>query len=218
MEDEFYDIEADGVIISSGVERPCESIDSSFGLGQCFNVITDLQLARMLSPAGPSKGLIIRPYDGEVPSSVAFVQSYQSAAPAMHAAALCLGINGAILLRSKLKETEIEVFASNLKDFSKEHGAALKELERIQINDAAIIRVEPEKNENLKLTIANNGKETSKIFDLVVLITQPQLSQEVKQLSKNLGLSLNYVNFLPDGEGAVLLTTDKEPIQLAAKA
>jgi len=73
-------------------------------------------------------------------------------------------------------------------------------------------------NENLKLTTANKGKETSKIFDLVVLITQPQLSKEVKQMSKNLGLSLNYANFLPEGEGSVLLTTDKETIQLAAKA
>jgi len=218
MEDEFYDIEADGVIISSGVERPYERIDSSFGLGQCFNVITDSQLARMLSPNGPSKGLIIRPYDGEVPSSIAFVQSYESAAPAMHSAALCLAINGAILVRSKLKETEIEVIASSFEDFGKEHGAALKGLERIQLQDAVVSRVESEKNENLKLTIANNGKETSKIFDLVVLITQPQLSKEVKQLSKNLGLSLNCANFLPDGEGAVLLTTDKETIQLASKA
>ena len=218
MEDEFYEIEADGVIISSGVERPYERIDSSFGLGQCFNVITDLQLTRMLSPTGPSKGLVIRPYDGEVPSSIAFVQSYGSAAPAMHAAALCLGINGAILVRSKLKETDVEVFASNLKDFSKEYGAALKGLERIQINDAAISKVESEKNENVKLTITKNGKETSKIFDLVVLITQPQLSKEVKQLSKNLGLSLNYTNFLPEGEGSVLLATDKETIQLASKA
>jgi len=217
MEDEFYDIEADGVIISSGVERPYERIGSSFGLGQCFNVITDLQLARMLSPVGPSKGLIIRPYDGEVPSSIAFVQSYESAAPAMHAAALCLGINGAILARSKVKETEIEVFASNLEDFSKEHGAALKGLERIQINDSNISRVESVENENLKLTIANSGKETSKIFELVVLITQPQLSKEVKQVIKNLGLNLNYANFLPEGEGSVLLATDKETIQLAAK-
>ena len=136
----------------------------------------------------------------------------------MHAAALCLGINGAILARSKLQETEIELFANNLKDLSKEHQAALKGLERIQINDALISRVEAVENENLQLVIANNGKETSKIFELVVLITQPQLSKEVKQVSKNLGLSLNYANFLPEGEGSVLLTTDKETIQLAAKA
>ena len=218
MEDGFYEIEADGIIISAGVERSYAGIDSSFGLGRCSNVITDLQLARMLSPAGPSKGLVIRPYDGEVPSSIAFVQSYESASPAMHTAALCLGINETILLRSRLKESTIEVFASNLEDFSKEHQAALKGLERIQINDAALSKVESVENENLKVTITNNGSETTKVFELVVLITQPQLSTEVKQLSKSLGLSLNYVNFLPAGEGWVLLATDKETIQLASKA
>jgi heterodisulfide reductase subunit A-like polyferredoxin len=218
MEDELLDIEADGIIISSGVERSYEGVDSRFGLGQCHNVITDLQLARMISTAGPSKGLIIRPYDGEIPSSIAFVQSYESAAPAMHATALCLGINESILVRSKLKESTVEVFASNLEDFSKQHQAALKGLEKIEINDATVSKVESVENENVKLTIAKNGSESSKVFELVVLITQPQLSKEVTQLSKNLGLSLNYANFLPEGESSVLLATDKETIQLASKA
>ena len=61
MEDEYYDVEADAVIISAGVERPHNRIDARFGLGQHLNVITDLQLARMLSETGPSKGLVIRP-------------------------------------------------------------------------------------------------------------------------------------------------------------
>jgi heterodisulfide reductase subunit A-like polyferredoxin len=218
MEDEFYDIEADGVIISSGVERPYERIDSSLEMGQCFNVITDLQLIRMLSSAGPSKGLIIRPYDGEVPASIAFVQSYESASSEMHAAALCLGINAAILARRELAQAEIEVFASNLEAFRKEHGPALKKLKKIEINDAKITTVEAEEDQALKLTISSNGSETSKVFDLVVLITQPQLSNEVKKMSRALDLSLNYANFLTGGEGSVLLTTDKETIQLAAKA
>ena len=218
MEDEYYDLEADAVIISSGVERPYDRIDSSFGLGQHLNVITDLQLARMLSETGPSKGLVIRPYDGEVPASIAFVQSYESVSSPMHAAALCLGINEAILLRRKLSQAEIEVFASNLEDFRKEHEPALKKLEKIQINEATIGNVEAEEDQSLKLTIVSNGSETSKVFDLIVLITQPQLSNEVNKMSRDLGLSLNYANFLADGEGSVLLTTDNETIKLVAKA
>ena len=218
MEDEYYDLEADAVIISSGVERPYDRIDPSFGLGQHLNVITDLQLARMLSETGPSKGLVIRPYDGEVPASIAFVQSYESASPPMHTAALCLGINEAILLRSKLSQAKIEVFASNLDDFRKEHEPALKKLEKIQISGATVGNVEAEENQSLKLTIVSNGSKTSKVFDLVVLITQPQLSNEVNKMSRDLGLSLSYANFLADGEGSVLLTTDNETIKLVAKS
>jgi heterodisulfide reductase subunit A-like polyferredoxin len=218
MEDEYYDVEADAVIISSGVERPYDSIDSSFGLGQHLNVITDLQLARMLSETGPSKGLVIRPYDGESPLSIAFVQSYESASPPMHTSALCLGINEAILVRGKLAEAEIEVFASNLEDFRQERDSALKGLERIEISDATVSKVEAVENQNLELTISRNGSETSKVFEMIVLITQPQLSNAVKQMSKDLDLSLNYASFLAEGEGSVLLTTDNETIKLAAKS
>jgi heterodisulfide reductase subunit A-like polyferredoxin len=218
MADEYYDLEADAVIVSSGVERSYDRIDSSLGLGQHLNVITDSQLARMLSETGPSKGLVIRPYDGDIPVTIAFVQSYEAASPPMHAAALCLGINEAILVRSKLAETEIQVFATNLEDFRKKHASALKGLERIEISEDRVSNVEAVDNQNLKLTISRNGSETSKTFDMVVLITQPQLSNDVKKMSKNLGLSLNYANFLADGEGAVLLTTDNEAVKLAAKS
>jgi heterodisulfide reductase subunit A-like polyferredoxin len=217
MEDEYFDVEADSVIISSGVERPYERVDPLFGVGRHLNVISDLQLSRMLSDTGPSKGMVIRPYDGEIPSTIALVQSYESASAAMHSAALCLGINEAILLRRKLAEAEIEVFASNLEEFSQKHDAALKGLDRIKISQAVVGKVEAVDNENVKLTISANGSETSKVFDLVVLITQPTLSKEVKQMSKDLGLSLNYANFLPEGEGSVLLGTDKETVQLVSK-
>ncbi len=218
MEDEYFDLEADVVVVSAGVERPHGRIDFNFGLGKHLNVITDLQLARMLSDTGPSKGLVIRPYDGEIPSSIAFVQSYESASSQMHAAALCLGINQAILVRRELARAEIEIIATNLDDFQKTHQPALKKLDNIRINDATVRSLEAEEGESLKLTIDSNGNETSRVYDLVVLITQPQLSNELKKMGKDLGLSLNYASFLAEGEGSVLLATDKETIQLASKA
>ena len=218
MEDEYYDVEADAVIISTGVERPHDRIDSRFGLGQHLNVITDLQLARMLSETGPSKGLVIRPFDGEIPTSIAFVQSYESASAPMHTSALCLAINEAILVRGKLAEAEIEVFASKVEDFRQEQDSALKGLEKIEISDATVSNVEAVENQNLELTISSNGSETSKLFEMIVLLTEPQLSKQVKQMSKELDLSLNYASFLAEGEGSVLLTTDNETVQLAAKA
>ena len=217
MEDEYYDVEADAVIISAGVERPHDRIDARFGLGQHLNVITDLQLARMLSETGPSKGLVIRPYDGEIPTSIAFVQSYESASPPMHTSALCLAINEAVLVRGKLAESEIVVFANNLEDFRQEQDSALKGLDKIEISDATVSKVEAVENQNLEVTISSNGSETSKVFEMIVLLTQPQLSNQVKQMSKELDLSLNYASFLAAGEGSVLLTTDHETVKIAAK-
>ncbi|MFP3869733.1 MAG: hypothetical protein ACLFVT_02475 [Syntrophobacteria bacterium] len=215
-EDEYFDLEADAVIMAPGVERALDRLDPRFGLGRNLNVITDLQLERMLHETGPSAGLLIRPYDGEIPASIAFVQGYEAASPPMHRASLFLGINEAVLVRRKFPEMEIELFASDLEEFRKENESSLKGLARIQINEATVSAVEAEENQSLKLNISSNGKEDSRIFDLVVLMTQPKLSREIQKLSKNLGLTLGYVNFLAE-EGVALLSTDKETVQLVSQ-
>jgi heterodisulfide reductase subunit A-like polyferredoxin len=216
MEDEYFDLEADAVIISSGTERALDRVDARFGLGRQLNVITDLQLERMLHEAGPSKGLVIRPYDGEIPASIAFVQSYEAAAPAMHAAALRLGINEAVLVRRALPQAEIEVYGRDLQPFLSEHAPALKGLDRIEIREAGVEEITPEEDQSLRLTLGGEGGQESKVFDLVVLITQPQLSREVRELSKKLGLSLGAASFLAGGEGQLLLGTESESVRLAA--
>jgi heterodisulfide reductase subunit A-like polyferredoxin len=208
MQDEVFDLEADEIIISPGVERPVERIDKRFGFGKLSNVMTDLQLERMLSDSGPTAGLIIRPFDGEVPKSIAFVQSYPSAPPQMHHAALCLGVNEAILARHKLPQADIQVFVSNSESFFKEHDAELKDLNGVSIKESSVIGVEELEDRGLKLTLESDGTQEAKSFDLVVLLTQPQISKDVKDLSKQLGLSLAYASFIEE-EGKGLISTRK---------
>jgi heterodisulfide reductase subunit A-like polyferredoxin len=216
MEDEYFDLEADAVIISPGVERSMERIDRRFGFGEHLNVITDLQLERMLSETGPSAGLVIRPYDGEIPASIAFIQSYSAASPQMHKKALFFGINEAILVSRKLDQARIALFAADLESFLADNKEAMKNIDGIEMQEGAVSTVEALENKSLKLTVTTGGTERTEAFDLIVLLTQPQISKEVKDLSKSLGLSLGYANFL--GEGAVgLIGTDKEMVSLASE-
>jgi heterodisulfide reductase subunit A-like polyferredoxin len=213
MQDEYLDLEADTIIVSPGVERPLDRVAPLFGLGKNQNVMTDLQLERMLSQTGPSQGLVLRPYDGEIPASVAFVQSYASASPQMHKAALFLGINEAILVRRKLPGAQISFLAQNLAAFLEEQKDALKSLDKIEIREAAVSALEPLDNQSVKLTFGSDGSQETKSFDLVVLLTQPQLSTDVKNLSKKLGLDMNYASFLAQ-EGSGLISTAKETLKL----
>ena len=216
MEDELIELEADEVIISPGVERPLGRIDKRFALGRHPNVVTDLQFEKMLSDSGPSAGLVIRPYDGEIPKSIAFVQSYGSASPQMHSAALCYGINEAVMAKRKLAQADIKILGTNLESFLKEHEAALKQLKGIEIKEAPVSGIEPAEDQSLKVTTGGNGAEETAAFDLVVLITEPQLSSDAKAMSKTLGLSLAYANFLAEGSG--FISTDKEMLKLTAQA
>ncbi len=203
MEDEVFDIEADAVVIAPGVDRPINRVEARFAFGKSPNVITDLQLERMLSDGGPSAGLIIRPYDGEIPRRIAFVQGYASAAPEMQKAALCLGINEAILARKKLPQAEISVFAEGLAALLGEQPEAAGALDGIQTSESAVSSIEPSEAHDLKVTIGTDGGKQTADFDLVVLITQPQVSAEAKNLSKRLGLNLAYANFLAEGKGTI---------------
>lgn len=215
MEDELIDLEADSVILSQGVERAIDRIDGRFGLGKHLNVITDLQFERMLSDSGPSAGLVIRPFDGEIPKSIAFVQAYQSAAPKMHHAALCYGINEAVIAARKLGGAEIQFFATDMETFRQEQKDVLGKLNGIKIHDASVSAIEAVEGENLKLTVTIGGSEQSFQAELVVLLTQPQLSKDIKALSKDLGLSLAYTNFLTGN--AELISTDKDALKLMAQ-
>jgi heterodisulfide reductase subunit A-like polyferredoxin len=216
MEDELIEVEAEEVILSSGVERAIERLDRKFGFGKHLNVITDIQLERMMSDTGPSGGVIIRPYDGEIPKSIAFVQGYGKASPQMQKLALTYGVNEAIIARKKLPGTAIEIFAGDLAAFQQAEAAALQGLDRIGLSEAAVSALEATEGQDLTLTIGNNGTGESKTFELVVLLTQPSVSKDLKALSKGLGLNVAYANFLSEG-GAGLIGTDKEPCKLVAQ-
>jgi len=209
LQDELIELAADSVIVSPGVERALDRIDRRFGLAKDTNVITDLQLERMLSESGPSAGLIIRPYDGEIPASVAFVQAYDKAAPAMHRAALTFVVNEASLLRQKLPKAEVVMFAAGLDDFAE--GKKALGSAGIQVQSATVQSVTPNGGSSVKVAIAEGQ---AKEFDLVVLITQPQMSKDARDLAKSLGLGISYADFL-SGEGDGLIKTDKEQLQLA---
>ncbi|NLI31370.1 MAG: hypothetical protein GX422_01130 [Deltaproteobacteria bacterium] len=214
MEDEVFELEADKVIVAPGVERDMERIDGRFGFGSNLNIITDLQLERMLSDTGPSAGLVIRPLDGEIPRSVAWVQSYEAASPQMHRAALCLAVNEARLVRRKIAQAEIQIVGRDMETFVHDHDADLHDAERRQMQEGVVESAESLEDGGVKLTIAGNGTKEEKTFDLVVLMTQPRISWDAQSLGKSLGVTLGYAAFL-SGEDGGLLATEKASIQIS---
>jgi heterodisulfide reductase subunit A-like polyferredoxin len=211
MEDEIIELDAEEVIISPGVERALDRIDKRFGLAKDTNVITDLQLERMLNDYGPSAGLVIRPYDGEVPASIAFVQAYDKASESMHSRALTLAVNEATLLRRKLPKAQISLFAADIESLSEAKKAL--DTAQVEVQNEPVQSVTSDGGK-VTVTAGSNGSAAAKNFDLVVLITQAKISNDARDLTKNLGLGIAYVDFLAAG-GKGLIKTEKESVQLA---
>ena len=73
-QDVTREIEVEAIILSTGFAGFDPLSASQYGYKRYPNVITSLELERLLSNSGPSGGRLIRPSDGEIPKSVAFLQ------------------------------------------------------------------------------------------------------------------------------------------------
>ncbi|MCL5961661.1 MAG: CoB--CoM heterodisulfide reductase iron-sulfur subunit A family protein [Chloroflexi bacterium] len=61
------------VVLATGLDTVDPALSPQYGHGRYADVITSLQLERMLASAGPTKGEVFRPSDGSRPESVVFV-------------------------------------------------------------------------------------------------------------------------------------------------
>jgi len=70
--DQVVDITVGGVVVATGYEQ-LDLTGTEFNV-EHPNVITGLEMERMLTPTGPTEGHVKRPLDGATPKSVTFVQ------------------------------------------------------------------------------------------------------------------------------------------------
>jgi heterodisulfide reductase subunit A len=67
-------LDVGSVVVATGFDSFDPTPLEEYGYGRYDNVITTLELERINNSAGPTAGRIMRPSDGEMPNSVAFVQ------------------------------------------------------------------------------------------------------------------------------------------------
>jgi heterodisulfide reductase subunit A len=67
-------LEVGSVIVATGFDVYNASAISSYGYGLYDNVLTNMELERVLNATGPTHGHIIRPSDHKVPKKIAFIQ------------------------------------------------------------------------------------------------------------------------------------------------
>ncbi len=68
------DLNIGSVVVATGFDTYDASAISSYGYGLYDNVLTNMELERVLNATGPTRGHIIRPSDHEVPKKIAFIQ------------------------------------------------------------------------------------------------------------------------------------------------
>ncbi len=74
QQSEELELDVGAIIVATGYDIYLPYDDSLYGYGKYDNVITGLELERLLLAAGPTGGKVVRASDGEKPHSIAFIQ------------------------------------------------------------------------------------------------------------------------------------------------
>jgi heterodisulfide reductase subunit A len=205
MEDEVVSLKVGTIIVATGFETYVPMKKGVYKYWEYENVITGLELERLLNASGPTGGHLIRPSDGKPPKRVAFIQCVGSRNKKINknycSRVCCMyAIKNAQIIMEHEPETEISVYYNDIRAF----GKGFEELYHRVREEYAVefIRGRPAKltlNPTTKsITIRAEetllNKITEREFDLVVLSTGLIPSEGSQRIGKVLGLTTT-----PDG-------------------
>jgi heterodisulfide reductase subunit A len=123
QEPEDFRIEAKTAVIATGYEVTPLNNKPQFGGGNYANVITAMQMERLLAPHGPYNR-VLRPSDGKQPDSIAFVQCAASrdetvGIPYCSRVCCMYAIKQAMLLSGSLPLADIAIYYIDIRAFGK---------------------------------------------------------------------------------------------------
>jgi heterodisulfide reductase subunit A-like polyferredoxin len=221
MVEQIQEVNVGAVILAPGYEVYQAELSQEYGWGRYANVVTALQLERLLNASGPTSGHVKRPSDGETPTKIAFLQcvgsrdqnhDYCSAVCCMYAT------KEAIMLKEHEPDTDVHVFMMDMRAFSKGYEEYYRRAQQkygVRYTRCRVSSVkENPTNENLIIRHlpdnTQHGTRNSLIeqeFDMVVLSVGMEISGSVRELGRKLGVELDDYGFCRTAQFAPLQTS-----------
>jgi heterodisulfide reductase subunit A len=204
-----YTLGADAVLVAAGF-HPFDPEDKPYGYHRFQNVVTHLDLERMLKQAGRVK----RPGDDTAPGRIAFIQcvgSRDSKRNHLWCSKVCCAsaMRMARRIKDRQPEIDITVFYMDVqtfgKDFEQFYKEAREDVRMVRAIPGDIYEVE---EENLKVNVLDNTTHETleEIFDLVVLSIGITPGKSNGELAELLHLNLDGSGFIASGDDAAPAT------------
>jgi heterodisulfide reductase subunit A len=205
MKDEVLSLKVGTIIVATGFETYIPKKNGVYKYWEYDNVITGLELERLLNASGPTGGHLIKPSDGQTPKKIAFIQCVGSRNKKIgnnYCSRVCCmyAIKNAQIIKEHEPDTEIAIYYNDIRAF----GKGFEELYHRIREDYGVefIRGRPAKlslnpnNKTIKIRAEETllNKITEREFDLVVLSTGLVPSEGSKKIGKTLSLTVS-----PDG-------------------
>jgi heterodisulfide reductase subunit A-like polyferredoxin len=185
--DEELALEFDDIVITNGQDNAFHSLDSRLGYGKYPDVIVDLQLERMLSPTGPTNGMVLSPLDGRIPANVAIVQGHPKDDDSQLLPSVVFGVNLSVIALAAAKDLKVTLISPLCPPFKEKFLSSAESISGLTIIPGSPVSVEKgDEVQPLDLTYSKNGEELRQSFDLIVVLTKPKPTHELVSLTKKL--------------------------------
>lgn len=185
--DEELELEFDEVVITRGQDNAFYPFNSDLGYGNYPDVITDLQFERMLSPTGPTKGMVLSLRDGEIPARLAIVQGHPEDDEDHLLSSVVLGVNESVIALNRTEDLEVTLVSPICQSFQEKFFPEAEKIAGLKIVQGLPQSVEKNRDADpLTLNYSENGEQKQASFDLIVILTKPKVSPELMSLSKKL--------------------------------
>jgi heterodisulfide reductase subunit A len=221
MKEEFVELHVGSIILATGFDPFNPKLKPEFGYGTYPNVLHGLEIERLCSASGPTKGEII--IQGKKPKEVVFIHcvgSRDKSAGNEYCSRVCCMYTAkqAHLLRDKIPDANITVLYMDVRAF----GKGFEEFyERVQKERIVYRRGNPSEvyRKNGKLVVRAEDTLLGEPFeleaDLVVLASGLVPRGEEDILKNMLGLENSSDKFYAEAPGLDPIMTKKEGIFLA---
>jgi len=203
---EEVDLNVGAVILAIGFDIFDPSVITTYGYGRYRNVITALELERLLCASGPTGGHLIRPSDGRIPRKIAFIQCVGSRDRRFgntYCSSICCkyAAKDAVLIKEHHPQARVSIFYIDLRTFGRGFQEFINRAKseygiKFVRSSPGEIMEDPETG-NLRIWYENTitGAIENLEFDMVVLCPALIPRVDAKELAKILGIEVDSYGF-----------------------
>jgi len=202
--EEDYNVGA--IVVATGFDVFDASQIPTYGYGRYKNVITSLELERLLCASGPTGGHLIRPSEGKIPRKIAFIQcvgSRDRRFGTTYCSSICCkySVKDAVLIKEHEPNTMVTIFYIDMRAFGRgfqefvnraksEYGVRF-----VRSSPGEIMEDPATKNLRIWYEDTVAGRIENGEFDLIVLCPALVPSKGARELAKVLGAELDQYGF-----------------------
>ena len=188
------EVRATAIIASPGLGHYDPMTRVEYGYGRTKNVITCLELERLISPQGPTGGRLIRPSDRRIPQRIAFVQcvgSRDRAGETQYCSAVCCmyAVKDAMRLKELMPDAVVKVFYIDIRACGKGFEEYYEKARGLGVEfvQSRVSSIEPG-DDHVYIPVEIGGTVLIEEFDLAVLSTGFSPPEGIDELSQALGI------------------------------